>query len=202
MSQDVSLRFLEIEHKFLVGSDFDEIPLLEKLRAAQPEKAYKTEVLDTYFLTEKLAQGVFRHRIDKKLQQLTYKSLAGDSEIRTEINLGLDLHAGDQREAVEAFLSPLNILWFGTLAKSVNVFYFPDAEVVFYRARFGQRAQSCIEIEARSPKSLSDAQRILHFWENYLGLLPSDRCKASLLELLVVPSLPSSLQERLHVVSR
>lgn len=197
-----SLRFLEIEHKFLVASDYDETPLLEKLHARKPEKSYKTDVLDTYFLSEAIPGGVFRHRIDARLQQLTFKDIGGDNEARTEVNLGLDLECGNQKEAVEAFLRPLHVLWSGTLSKSVQVFYFQDVEVVFYRAAFGDKSQACIEIEARQANSLREAHDALERWEHYLGLDAVNRCKASVLELLIVPQLPPSLCGRFQNLQR
>ncbi len=200
LSSSSALQFLEIEHKFLVPFDYDETVLLEKLKARGPSEAYTTEVSDTYYLTGSLPAGVFRHRIDSKLQELTFKSLAGDNEARTEVNLALDVRRGNQAAAIDAFLKPLGILWSGTLAKSVQVFYFKDVEVVFYRATYQQSFQACIEIEARRPSSLAEAHQVLERWESYLGLAARDRCKSSLLELLVLPALPSSLQESLRKV--
>ena len=52
--------FLEIEHKFLTGSTFDQGAFYSALRERQPEKEYSTEVADTYFLVERVPGVVYR----------------------------------------------------------------------------------------------------------------------------------------------
>lgn len=195
MIQD--LRFLEIEHKFVVGPGYDPQPLLEALRQFTPEKIIQTEVQDTYFLVELAPQLIYRHRLDHMLQQLTVKNLAGNPEVRLEVNLDLNLKSGNQMEAVQAFLAPLNILWQGTIHKTVEAFYFADAELVFYEARFGSRIICCIEVEARQANSIEEAQAVLARWERKIGLDAEQRSLASLLELLVAPFLPDELQNRI-----
>ena len=51
-----------------------------------------------------------------------------------EVNLKLDMRAGNQREVVAAFLRPLKVLWRGSVCKDIKVYYYPDCEVVYYIA--------------------------------------------------------------------
>ena len=71
---------------------------------------------------------------DAELQQLTIKSLGSDTEVRGEVNLELGLHAGDQEARVESFLGHLGLTWSGTIHKDVEVWYYPECEVVLYEA--------------------------------------------------------------------
>jgi adenylate cyclase class IV len=197
-NQQEAARFLEIEHKFLVPHDFDPEPLFGQLHAWEPERTYTTEVDDTYYLLEGAPGIVYRHRLDAYLQQLTIKSLGGDNQSRTEVNLELSSEQGSQEEAVRAFLAPLGVLWSGTLHKSVQVFYFPDVEIVYYRARYGGAEQACIEIEARAPSDIDAGLTVLSNWEKRLGLDSRKRCPSSILELLILPQLPANLRQRLQ----
>ncbi len=173
-------------------------PLLEGLRRLFPEKSIQSDVADTYFLVEHAPYSVYRHRIDSYLQQLTVKSLGSDTEVRLEVNLDLDRSQGNQIEGIRAFLAPLGVLWQGTLQKEVRAFYFADVEIVYYRACYGQAKVSCLEIEARHAQSIEDAQKALLHWETILGLNPQKRSHASLLELLVVPTLSEALQQKVR----
>jgi adenylate cyclase class IV len=193
-----NLQFLEIEHKFVIEADLDIRSLLDGLHQLKPEKFIQTDVQDTYFLVENPPQAVYRHRIDSYLQQLTVKSLGADTEVRLEVNLDLDPTKGNQIERIRAFLAPLGVLWQGTLRKEVQAFYFADAEVVYYQAQYLDRMIRCFEIEARKPPSIEGAQKILADWEESLGFDPAKRSQASLLELLVIPTLPAALQEKVR----
>jgi adenylate cyclase class IV len=193
-----NLQFLEIEHKFVIAADLDVKDLLHDLRQRNPEKFIQTDVQDTYFLVENPPHTVYRHRIDSYLQQLTVKSLGTDTEVRLEVNLDLDPAKGNQIEGIRAFLAPLGVLWQGTLRKEVQAFYFPDAEVVYYQAQYLDRMIRCFEIEARKAPSIEGAQKILADWEKSLGFDPAKRSHASLLELLVIPTLPDALQEKVR----
>ncbi|RZA17644.1 MAG: hypothetical protein EOP10_22340 [Proteobacteria bacterium] len=190
------MKFLEIEHKFVTPNGFDLEAFFKKVRDLSPDKDYKTEVTDTYYLLDAVPSLVYRHRFDGLIQHLTTKSVSStDSEKRLEINLHLNL--SDQSQNIEAFLSPFGIQWSGTLRKKVQVFYFKDVEIVFYQASYLGTEVNCIELEARSPESLESAQKCLQDWEVRLGLIPSERSHQSLLHLLVLPSLPDKLKAKI-----
>jgi adenylate cyclase class IV len=190
------LKYLEIEHKFLVDLQSEPAHWFQIIAEMGPEKVVRTQVQDTYFLVEQAKQSIYRHRFDPYLQQLTVKSVGLDSEVRLEVNLSLDSSQGSQADAVRAFLTPQGLLWQGTLAKDVQAFYFADVEIVFYRATYADAEVCCLEFEARAAKSLEDARHTLAKWEKILGMSETNRTKASLVELLVVPKLPSAIQDQ------
>lgn len=196
MAQD--LRFLEIEHKFILPNDFQTDALFQKLRQFQPEKFLQTEVSDTYFFCERAPSAVFRYRLDAHIEQFTVKSQGQGNEVRHEVNLALQNQGGGQRDAVTAFLEPLGLFWSGTLTKSVSAFFFRDAEIVFYRARYEGQELCCLEVEAKDPLSLDNAYAILAQWEQSLGLSADQRSQSSLFELLIFPQLRAEIRQKIR----
>src|SRR5262245_57719996 len=132
--QEMALEFQEIEHKFVVGADFDLEPFREALNAMKPVRHAKLHVRDRYFITEagRRRGFVLRHRFDRELHELTLKSVGADAEVRDEINL--KLRAGDQQAEVDAFVAAQGLLWQGTLWKDLEVWHFADCEAVYYVA--------------------------------------------------------------------
>ena len=180
------LQFVEIEHKFIVDEQFDLQAFRDTIAQLHPTRTSSVQVQDRYFLTDVGKQGRFliRHRYDPKLHQLTLKTLEEDTEVRSEINLDLGHHAGDQRGAVDAFLERLGIQWSGTLHKSIDVWYFPDIEIVHYRAETEARAVRCVEFEATKKSSLPDALAILERYEYATGFADQPRSRLSLPQIL------------------
>ena len=180
------LRYTEIEHKFVVGDDFD----LPRFRAAverlDPTRTNALRVRDRYFLTEAGRRGRFilRHRYDAELHHLTLKSLARDTEVRSEINLDLGHHAGDQASAVDAFVERLGVTWSGVLVKDLTVWDFPDMEVAHYRASTDSRAVECVEFEATRKQSLAAALRTVERYERATGFGDATRSRRSLPQIL------------------
>ena len=125
--------FLEIEHKFVVDPGFDREALFAACRALNPEREKALTVTDTYYVPPGQANRIYRHRIDKEIQQLTLKSRGGDNEVRTEINLDLGA-ARSQADAVEAWMGVIGALPGHGIVKEIRVFDFPDCEVVYYEA--------------------------------------------------------------------
>ena len=180
------LRYTEIEHKFVVGDDFD----LPRFRAAverlDPTRTNALQVRDRYFLTEAGRRGRFilRHRYDAELHHLTLKSLARDTEVRSEVNLDLGHHAGDQASAVDAFVERLGVTWRGVLVKDLTVWDFPDMEVAHYRASTDSRAVECVEFEATRKQSLAAALRTVERYERATGFGDATRSRRSLPQIL------------------
>ena len=181
--------FKEIEHKFVVGDDFD----LEDFRACMqrlgPIKTTALPVRDVYYWSERHPRVVYRHRYDHELQHLSVKSLEDDTEVRIEVNLDLGQHRGDQQATVEAFLDPLEIAWRGEIEKQIEVYHFPDCEVVYYRGSAGGGAPetesvACVEFEARQPATIDDALEVLHRYEKLTGFGARRRTSKTLVELL------------------
>ena len=180
------LRFSEIEHKFVVGDDFDFAGFRAAVERLAPTRTNALRVRDRYFLTEAGRRGRFilRHRYDSELHHLTLKSLARDTEVRSEINLDLGHHAGDQASAVDAFVERLGVIWRGVLDKDLTVWDFPDMEVAHYRASTGPRAVECVEFEATRKQSLAAALRTVERYERATGFGDATRSRRSLPQIL------------------
>lgn len=185
------IKFLEIEHKYLVEESFDREHFLAQVAGLGPIHTSYVDVTDRYYVTHACPNHVYRHRYDAEIQQLTVKGLSDDPEARLEVNLDLGLQKGNQADRVSAFLTPLGPYWWGDIAKQVWVFYFPKAEIVFYEASHRSRRVRCIEIEAVQPQTLEEGKNIIGIYEEALGLCPQTRCLKSLFHLLLSENLPS-----------
>jgi len=180
-------QFLEIEHKFIVAADFDNAAFRDKILALKPTGRSNVAVVDTYYTLTTDRGYIFRHRLDRELQQLTVKSFGGSTEARLEVNLDLDLGQGNQEERVAAFLQPFAAVRAGRIDKDVEAFYFTDCEVVYYRARSDSKAVACVEFEAKGYSDRAAASRTLSYYENLLGFSATPRAEQSLFDLLLRP---------------
>ena len=189
------LEFTEIEHKFVVGDDFDLEAFRAALNALNPVRHVTLHVRDRYFITEAgRARGfVLRHRFDRELHELTLKSVVADAEVRDEINL--KLQAGDQQAQVDAFVAAQGVLWQGALWKDLEVWHFHDCEAVFYVATADDRAGAaqgsppfkevrCVEFEATVKPTREEALAIVSRYERATGFADATRTPESLLALL------------------
>ena len=176
--------FLEIEHKFVVDADFDRDALFERCRALGPEREKALTVTDTYYVPRGQADRIYRHRIDKEIQQLTLKSRGGDNEVRTEINLELGA-ARSQADAVKAWMGVIGALPGYGIVKQIRVFDFPDCEVVYYEANHKALRVCCVEFEAKYAASEEDGLATLHRYEQQFGFVAERREKVNLFDLLV-----------------
>lgn len=179
------LSFLEIEHKFLLKPGFDAIAFRDGVIGLCPIKTYSTTVSETYVLTQKTPELVYRHRYDTEQQDITYKpSNPKDPQIRKEVRLVLDPKCGNQKNQFLEFLSSLHITWEGGLTKELTVYMFHDCEIVFYTAKSNSKVVSCIEFEALSPNTIEEAIQAIEKYENKLGFISAQRCLKSLFQLL------------------
>jgi adenylate cyclase class IV len=187
--------FIEIEHKFVVGAEFDREAFLKKVAKLTPDRQAVANVRDTYFVLAHDNTHVFRHRFDNEIQQLTAKSVEDDAAIRTEINIPIDQSKGDQGPAILEFMRVLGCRWSGNLAKEIHVAYFHDCEIVFYRAFNQGRQVYCIEFEAVDPVSIEEGFRVLSKYETALGFELEARESRSLFELLLLDSAPDNIKQ-------
>lgn len=180
------LQFTEIEHKFIIDEQFDLTGFREAIGRLQPTRTTSLRVQDRYYVTDGSRNGrfVIRHRFDAELHHLTLKTIEADTQVRSEINLDLGHHAGDQHDAVEAFLDHLGVQWSGTLHKDLEVWHFPDIEVVHYRASTEARSVRCVEFEATRKSSLAGALAIVERYERATGFAGRRRSRLSLLQTL------------------
>jgi adenylate cyclase class IV len=184
MAED--LRFKEIEHKYIVDDRFDVQRFRDTVATLRPARTASIRVRDRYYLTEagRARRFVIRHRYDAELHHLTVKTLDPDTEVRDEVNLDLGHHAGDQQPQVEAFLGQLGVEWSGTLHKDLEVWDFPDCEVVYYHASTDRRSLRCVEFEATRKDSLTAALETVGKYERATGFDPARRSRRPLLELM------------------
>lgn len=191
-----TLRFYEIEHKYVVDEGFDLPRFREALAALGPTKTSSLRVRDRYYLTEGGLKGKFviRHRFDPELHQLTIKTIEADPEVRREVNLDLGQTSGDQAAQVDAFMACLGVVWSGTIHKDLDVWYFADCEVVHYLASTDSRSIRCVEFEATRRTSIGDALAIIETFERATGFHGETRSQASL-PLLLFPELADTLAQ-------
>lgn len=180
------LRFKEIEHKFIVDERFDLTRFREQLAAFGPLRTGAARVRDRFFLTDGgLARRVlFRHRYDAELHHLTVKSIGTDTEVRVEVNLDLGHHRGNQDAQVDAFIDQLGVVWRGTLYKTLESWYFPDCEVVYYEAVAPSASVRCVEFEATHADTLDAALATLARFARATGFGGATRSRLSLPQLL------------------
>lgn len=187
--------FLEIEHKFLVGEGFDPRRFHQMVATLSPYRQARVQVRDTYYVLASDQSRIFRHRFDSEIQQLTVKSLGPDAAVRTEVNIPIDQSKGDQKPAVERFMHEIGASWSAEIHKDIDVAYFDDCEVVFYRAVGRDREVSCVEFEAVGANSVEGGLATLVDYENRLGFDPKNREAKSLFELLVLPVAPEGIRK-------
>ena len=196
MSTD-ALQFKEIEHKYIVDEHFDLLRFRQAVEALDPIRTSTIGVEDRYFLTEggRARRFLMRHRYDAELHHLTIKSLEVDTEVRVEVNLDLGHQAGQQASQVDAFMNLLGVVWSGSLHKDLEVWYFPDCEIVYYQASTASRSVRCIEFEARRGGSLEEALATVERFERATGFSGASRSQLSLPQILF-PELAEMLARR------
>lgn len=180
----MSQKEIEFEHKYVVDDTFNFSAFQKVAEELGPEKSYDVEVVDRYFIPLDWRSSVIRHRRDNRMHQLTYKSIETDSEKRVEVNLDLDAACDDA--TVDLFVKHS----FGrtrekVIKKSVNVFYFTDCEVVFYKASHEKHAVNCVEFEVRDFKNDAEARSTLEKYEKSFGFAGQQRERRNLLRLLL-----------------
>ena len=182
----MTLRFKEVEHKFVVDDQFDLPHFRDAVAKLGPTRTSTVSVLDRYFLTEAggARRFLLRHRYDAELHHLTLKTIGSDTEVRVEVNLDLGHHAGPQSAQVDAFMEQLGVTWRGTLIKELEVWYFPDCEVVYYQASTATRAVRCVEFEATRKNSLEEMLATIDRFERATGFADAVRSQRSLPQIL------------------
>lgn len=179
-----TLRFKEIEHKFIVDRTFDLAGFRVALQAMKPTRHEVLRVRDRYFITHAGQERGFilRHRHDRELHELTLKTVVGDAEVRDEVNLAL--RPDDQDVVVDAFVRAQGIVWSGTLWKDLEVWHFADCEVVHYVATAEADEIHCVEFEATEKASLEGALAVMARYEAATGFTGATRTPASLVDLI------------------
>lgn len=183
-----SKQFIEIEHKFIVhpGTDFDLKTFITQARRLKPLRETTVEVLDRYYRVDRMPHHIIRHRLDVEIQQLTLKSMGGDTETRMEVNIQLDQAAGDQDSQVSKFLSVFDADYVGSIRKNIQVFYFQGCEVVYYHALSEKGSVHCVEFEAQDFENQNHALDIIKNYSRELGFEKRQRSHHSLYEMFFI----------------
>ncbi|MGQ3890459.1 hypothetical protein [Legionella sp. CNM-4043-24] len=191
------VKFVELEHKFCFDTAADLNALRTSIEACQPETSYSIEVNERYFLVQGLNDFIIRHKVDGEKQSLTLKSFAlgADSEQRLEIDIPLSQESGDQLDAIERFLSAFGDFNEYKLTKELEVFTFPEAEIILYRAFSSDREVFVLEVESKKENRDSALCHIKNF-ETQLELLTKQREKRCLFELLFTSN--ETVAPRIH----
>lgn len=178
-----SENFKEFEHKYLVEEGFDEEAFFARLRSLGNPVEKHLDVRDTYYTLPEKPAYIFRHRHDEEIQQFTVKSFGGDTRERMEVNLNL-LNPGSQKQAVARFLEVFGEVNVFEINKRVDIFDFPDCEIVHYRAYSKGRTVRCVEFEAVGVGTLEQAEAVIFRYAHETGFAGQIRCRESLFELL------------------
>ena len=93
-------------------------------------------------------------------------------------------HSWYQAAQVESFVERLGLVWNGTIHKDVEVWYYPECEVVRYEATTESRRITCVEFEALEKDSVDGALGTLERFERATGFLGQSRSHLSLPQLL------------------
>lgn len=182
-SEPATTAFREYEVKYLLEDHDDISAFFDYLRSLEGVLEKHVDVTDTYYRFAHLPERIYRHRHDHEIQQLTVKSYGGDTRDRLEINLALE-NTGSQQHAMEAFLKSFgDPIAFG-INKKVDIFDFPDCEIVHYIAQADGKRVRCVEFEAVGVPNWDAAQAVIARYAGPTGFLDRRRCEISLFDLL------------------
>lgn len=191
-------KFLEIETKY----DAEEIDRLEfktLMETLQPKTFLYVEGTDEYYV--KGVDDFLRYRmavkhIDDKRSELTFKkkSIANNNNVRTEVNLRIDLNTP---ELVSAFCEGLGYKRNFSVYKMCDIYFFDDANLVYYDVMSDSRKTgSFVEIEASEDIGLTEEQawEVVQKYEKILaplGISAQKRKRLSLFEMFVKYETPN-----------
>jgi len=181
--QNAKADFKEFEVKYLLDNHFDAEHFFTTLRALGSPVEKHLDVTDTYFTFAERPDFIYRHRHDAEIQQLTVKSYGGDTRNRVEVNLALE-NPASQKEAIRTFLRSFGEPGEFGIHKRVDIFDFPDCEIVHYLARSGSRTARCVEFEAVGVDTWEQAQAVIECYARATGFDRKARCEIALFDLL------------------
>jgi hypothetical protein len=175
--------FKEFEVKYLLDDSFDTQYFFQTLLAMGTPVEKHLDVTDTYYRFADRPDYICRHRHDLEIQQLTVKSYGGDTRERVEVNLSLT-NQESQAEAIATFLSTFGRPEVFGIRKRVDIFDFPDCEVVHYVAESAGRRVRCVEFEAVGVETWAQAAAVIDRYAGATGFAGLERCEIALFDLL------------------
>lgn len=181
--ETVQTEFKEFEVKYLLDETFDAESFFNTLRALGSPIEKHLDVTDTYFTMADRPDFIYRHRHDEEIQQLTVKSYGGDTRNRVEVNLALE-NPESQKDAILTFLRSFGEPREYGIFKRVDIFDFPDCEIVHYRASSGDKTARCVEFEAVGVDTWEEARAVIERYAAATGFQRRERCEIALFDLL------------------
>jgi len=182
-TQTLKAEFKEFEVKYLLDDSFDTQHFFDTLLALGQPVEKHLDVVDTYYQFADRPGYIYRHRHDEEIQQFTVKSYGGDTRERVEVNLSLTNDAS-QADAIATFLSSFGKPEAFGICKRVDIFDFPDCEVVHYVAEAGGRRVRCVEFEAVGVDTWQQASQVIERYAKATGFDRRQRCEIALFDLL------------------
>ncbi len=145
------MRFTEIEHKFVVDDGFDLAAFGRALDALGPSRRTSLQVRDRYFLTRDGRAGATSSATASTWSCTSSRSSRWCPIRKCATRSSSTSAAGTaiRPTQVDAFVARMGVTWSGVVQKDLDVWYFPDCEVVHYVASSGSRTVRCVEFEAR-----------------------------------------------------
>ena len=188
MSEDK--KFIEVETKY-EGDNIDRHKFKDLIRSLNPKSFLYVEGRDIYYVKE--ADDFLRYRmavehISDPRSELTFKKKSVDknNNVRTEVNLRIDLNSP---ELVAAFCEGLGYKRNFSVFKMCDIYFFDDANVVYYTVIDDfNKAASFLEIEASEDIGLTEEQawEVVQKYEKLLapiGITAQKRKRLSLFEI-------------------
>jgi len=185
----MSNKFLEIETKY-DADNIDRVKFKSFLRSINPKSFLYVESTDVYYSKD---DEFIRYRMppesdESKKSELTLKRkhIAGNNVVRTEVNLRVDLN---DEATVKAFCEGLGYIKNFTIYKMCDIYFFEDADVVFYTViDENNKTSNFLEIEVEESLDITEeeAKAIIVKYEKLLsplGLSPQKRMRRSLWEM-------------------
>ena len=153
-------KFLEIETKY-DALDIDRLKFKALMESLNPKTFLYVEGTDVYYVKQE--NDFLRYRmavkhIDDKRSELTFKkkSIANNNNVRTEVNLRIDLNSP---ELVAAFCEGLGYKRNFSVYKMCDIYFFEDANLVYYDVMSDSgKPGSFVEIEASEDIGLTEEQ--------------------------------------------
>lgn len=182
-------KFLEIETKYY-ADEIDRLKFKELAMKLEPKKFLYVESTDVYYSKD---DDFVRWRMapasgGSKRSELTIKKklISANNVVRTEVNLRVDQN---EEDTIKAFCEALNYSKNFSIYKMCDIYYYDDADIVFYSVIDEQgKTSNFLEIEVDETLDITEeqAKEILVKYEKLLaplGLSPQKRMKKSLWEL-------------------
>lgn len=187
---NVALDFLEIETKY-DATEVDRVAFKMLAEKLKPTSFLYVESRDVYYV--KSATEFLRYRMppsgDKtRRSELTFKKkhVAGNNNVRTEVNLRVDANSDS---TVNAFCEGLGYRLNFSIFKMCDIYFYDDANIVFYSViDEGGKSANFIEIECNEDLEITQeaAWEIIQKYESLLsslGINARKRKKLSLFEM-------------------